>query len=338
MDQENGAPKFPPVEIWTPVRPPAAADAPAPSNAAPYIEIGPRAHRGRQLAVAILLFLLTLLSTLAVGVQFSQAYAAGSSPDFDNFFSLYVKLLAHPALLAPGIPFAFTLLGILLAHELGHYFACRIYRIDASYPYFIPAPTLIGTLGAFIRIRSPIPTRGALFDMALAGPFIGFCLAIPALAFGVAHSKVVPGADAGAAVHFGTPLAMRLLLMWLKPGVRAGDLVLHPIGRAAWVGLFATSLNLIPAGQLDGGHILYALASRRHARISLAVAITLVPLAIFYWWGWLAWAVLLLALRFRHPPLVNPWAPLGARRVGWSIVALAIFVLCFLPAPIGVTG
>ena len=164
------------------------------------------------------------------------------------------------------------------------------------------------------------------------------CLAIPALAFGVAHSKMISGAEAGTVVHFGTPLALRLLLALIRPGVAASNLVLHPIGRAAWVGLFATSLNLIPAGQLDGGHILYALDSRRHARISLAVALALVPLAIFFWWGWLAWAALLLALRFRHPPLIDPWQPLGARRVVWSVVALAMFVLCFLPAPITITG
>jgi len=262
----------------------------------------------------------------------------GKSPDFDEFFSLYLKLLAHPSLLAPGIPFAFTLLGILLAHELGHFFACRAYGIDASYPYFIPAPTLIGTLGAFIRIRSPIPTRGALFDVGISGPFVGFCLAIPALAFGIAHSKVIPGVASSASVRFGDPLALRLLLAWLKPGVKSGDVLLHPIARAAWVGLFATSLNLIPAGQLDGGHILYSLDARRHARISLAVALALVPLAIWFWWGWLAWAVLLLALRFRHPPLINPWQPLGKRRMVWSIVALAMFVLCFLPAPIVTTN
>ena len=334
MNPEDHDPKVP-VEVWTPAWPPSAA---RPYVPAQYFEIGSRAKRRKQFAVALLLFLLTLLSTLAVGAQFASAYAQGKNPDFDQFFSLYVRLLGHPNLLAPGIPFAFTLLGILLAHELGHYFACRAYGIDASYPYFIPAPTLIGTLGAFIRIRSPIPTRGALFDVGIAGPFVGFCLAIPALAFGVAHSKVIAGAAAGTVVHFGTPLALRLLLAWLKPGFAASDLVLHPIGRAAWVGLFATSLNLIPAGQLDGGHILYALDSRRHARISLAVALALVPLAIFYWWGWLAWAALLLALRFRHPPLIDPWQPLGARRVAWSVVALAMFVLCFLPAPITITG
>ena len=334
MNPENTDIKLP-AEVWTPVwRPPA----PGAYGRAAYLEIGGRARRRRQFAVALLLFLLTLLSTLAVGVQFARAYAQGRNPDFDEFFSLYLKLLAHPSLLAPGIPFAFTLLAILLAHELGHFFACRAYGIDASYPYFIPAPTLIGTLGAFIRIRSPIPTRGALFDVGIAGPFVGFCLAIPALAFGVAHSKIIAGPEVGTVVHFGTPLALRLLLAVLKPGVAASDIVLHPIGRAAWVGLFVTALNLIPAGQLDGGHILYALDSRRHARISLGVAIALVPLGIFLWWGWLMWAVLLLALRFRHPPLIDSYKPLGAHRVVWSFVALAMFVLCFLPVPIAITS
>jgi membrane-associated protease RseP (regulator of RpoE activity) len=336
MSQENDQPKFP-VEIWTPALPYASGTSGTPGYARD-VEARRRGPRRRQLAVALLLFLLTLISTLAVGAQFAGAYAAGKNPDFDLFFSQYLKLLAHPGLLAPGIPFAFTLLGILLAHELGHFFACRAYGIDASYPYFVPAPTLIGTFGAFIRIRSPIPTRSALFDVGIAGPFVGFCLAIPALAYGVAHAKMISGAEPGTVVHFGTPLALRLLLALLRPGVAASALVLHPIGRAAWVGLFATSLNLIPAGQLDGGHILYALDSRRHARISLAVALALVPLAIFCWWGWLAWAVLLLALRFRHPPLINPWQPLGTRRVLWSLVALAMFVLCFLPVPIAITG
>jgi membrane-associated protease RseP (regulator of RpoE activity) len=334
MDPDNSDIKLP-VEVWTRTWPPAAAGE---YGRPPYLDVGAREFHPKQFAIALLLFLLTLISTLAVGVQFANAYAEGRNPDFDVFFSLYLKLLAHPSLLAPGIPFAFTLLGILLAHELGHFFACRAYGIDASYPYFIPAPTLIGTLGAFIRIRSPIPTRGALFDVGISGPFVGFVLAIPALAFGVAHSKIIAVADAGTVVHFGTPLALRLLFALLKPGVAASDLVLHPIGRAAWVGLFATSLNLIPAGQLDGGHILYALDSRRHARISLAVALALVPLAIFCWWGWLAWAILLLALRFRHPPLINPWQPLGARRLVWSFVALAMFALCFMPIPIGVTS
>src|SRR6202166_4511072 len=158
----------------------------------------PRSHA--QLAVAIGLFGLTLLSTLAAGAQFAAAYAAGHAPGFDDFFSAYLRPFTHPRLFVPGIPFAAALLGILLVHELGHFFACRYYRIEASYPYFVPAPTLIGTLGAFIRIRSPIQNRQALFDVGLAGPVVGFVFAIPALAIAVLYSKVIPSSDANAAI------------------------------------------------------------------------------------------------------------------------------------------
>ncbi|MGO9640168.1 MAG: site-2 protease family protein [Candidatus Acidiferrales bacterium] len=328
---QNEGPGQRPVEIWIPARPQGSTRTP------PYWTAGQMQSRS-SLALAIFLFTLTVISTLAVGTQFASAYAAGHSPDFNNFFASYVQLLAHPRLLVAGIPFAFTLLGILLAHELGHFFACRYYGIAATYPFFIPAPTLIGTLGAFIRIRSPIVSRRALFDVGIAGPVVGFIFAIPALAIGLAHSKIVPGADAASVVQFGHPLALTLLLAVIHPGVSASDVLLHPIARGAWVGLFATALNLIPAGQLDGGHILYAVASRRHKQISLGVAIALVPLAIFAWWGWLVWAALLFALRFRHPPLLDPWTPVGREREVWALIAIAIFLLCFMPSPIVIAG
>ena len=277
------------------------------------------------------MFVLTLFSTLSAGAQFAAAYAAGHSA-LDDFFSAYFRPFQHPRLLLTGIPFALTLVGILLAHELGHFFACRYYRIQASYPYFVPAPTLIGTLGAFIRIRSPITNRRALFDMALAGPLVGFLIAVPMLAIAIAHSRVVAGGEAAAPLIFGRPLIERILEAWLRPGVAHGDLLLHPIGRAAWVGLFATALNLLPAGQLDGGHILYTLTSGRHRWISLGVAIVLLPMAML-WVGWLLWAVLLIAIGFRHPPLIDKWEPLDRRRRIWAVVAVAIFLLCFMPAP-----
>src|SRR3989440_11624871 len=236
-----------------------------------YWEPNQKRWRRRSFAIATLLFLLTLISTLVVGASFAASYAVGQSPEIDSFFSMYGTLLAHPRYLFAGVPFAFTLLGILLAHELGHYFACRYYGISASYPYFIPAPTLIGTLGAFIRIRSPIYNRKALFDVGLAGPVVGFLLAMPALAIAIAYSKVVPAAQAGSPVIFGDPLLARLLITWLRPGVLPRDLLLHPVGRAAWGGLFATGLNLLPAGQFDGGHILYSVASERHRLISFGV-------------------------------------------------------------------
>ncbi len=223
---------------------------------------GTTPRRRRPLALALILFLLTVVSTLAVGAQFSQAYANDEAPfssDFNPAAPLFAAL-AHPSLLLLGIPFSFTLMGILLAHELGHYFACRLYGIDASYPYFIPAPTLIGTMGAFIRIRSPIANRKALFDVGLAGPVVGFLFAVPALAVAIMYSKVVPGAQADALLVFGNPPLMKILMAVLRPGVTPDSLLLHPVGRAAWVGLFATALNLLPAGQLDGGHIVYSVA------------------------------------------------------------------------------
>jgi membrane-associated protease RseP (regulator of RpoE activity) len=288
----------------------------------------------KSLAIAVLLFLLTLISTLAVGAQFASAYAAGQSPEFNDFLLTYAVLLTHPQLLLAGVPFAFTLIGILLAHELGHFFACRYYGISASYPYFIPAPTLIGTLGAFIRIRSPIYNRKALFDVGLAGPVVGFLFAIPALAIAVLYSKVVPFSEAHASIVFGQPVALRLLEAILRPNIAAGDLLLHPIGRAAWVGLFATALNLLPGGQLDGGHILYATASKYHRKITLAVALLLMPLGYFFWRGWIFWSILLLAIGFRHPPLLNRWEKLDPARLMWTGVAILIFFLCFMPTPV----
>jgi len=290
-------------------------------------------QRRRSLLFALILFLLTVLSTLAVGAQFSLAYAQGRAPDFESFVLAYAEIVDRPALLLRGLSFSFTLIGILLAHELGHYFACRYYKIAASYPYFLPAPTLIGTLGAFIRIRSPIVNRKALFDVGIAGPIVGFLFAVPALAIGIVFSKAIPGAESNSYVIFGNPLLPRLLEAWLRPEVSHGDLLLHPIARAAWVGLFATALNLLPAGQLDGGHILYSFASRWHRRISLAVAVLMVPLAYYCWAGWLPWAVLLLLIGFRHPPLMDRWEPIDGRRRIWAFVALLIFLLCFTPWP-----
>jgi membrane-associated protease RseP (regulator of RpoE activity) len=287
----------------------------------------------RSLIVAIGLFIITAFSTLAAGAQFAAAYAANRSPGFESFFSDYFRPFVEPGLFVSGIPFAVTLLGILLAHELGHFFACRHYHISATYPYFIPAPTLIGTLGAFIRIRSPIFNRRALFDMALAGPLVGFLIAVPALASAVLFSKVITPSDASYSLAFGQPLVERLLELVLRPGIPHACLLLHPVGRAAWVGLFATALNLLPAGQLDGGHILYAVAARRHRQVSFAVALLLVPLAVKFWAGWLVWAVLLVAIGFRHPPLIDRWEPLDRRRRILSGIALAIFILCFMPAP-----
>jgi len=303
----------------------------------PYLAQAPPPPRKRPLWPALILFLFTVLSTLAVGAEFAQSYAANREPfsGDQNPLSAMVAPFSHPQLLVLGIPFSFTLLGILLAHEMGHYVACKLYRIDVSYPYFIPAPTLIGTFGAFIRIRSPITTRRALFDVGLAGPVAGIVLAIPAMAYAVATAKVVPHVDATAAIAFGHPLLEWIFLALFHPHVNPNWILLPPIGRAAWVGLFATALNLLPAWQLDGGHIVYTLTSRYHRWISMVVALSLLAIGqlspLWYVWGGL---LLILNWRFPHPPLVDRWEPLDAGRRMWAVVALVIFLLCFMPSPV----
>jgi membrane-associated protease RseP (regulator of RpoE activity) len=297
-----------------------------------YYRPPPQRTHWPSLALSVGLFFVTALSTMAAGTQFAAAYAVGQAPNFDNFFSAYLLPFSRPRLFLSGLPFALTLMGILLAHELGHYFACRHYRIYATYPFFIPAPTLIGTLGAFIRIRSAIFNRRALFDMAIAGPLAGFVIAVPTLAIAIARSKISVDATASSLL-FGQPLVERLFEMMLRPGVPHSMLLLSPVGRAAWVGLFVTALNLLPAGQLDGGHILYTLISRQHRWISLGVALLLLPLALL-WVGWVLWAVLIAAIAFRgHPPLIDRWQPLDRNRRIMAGVALAILLLCFMPAP-----
>jgi membrane-associated protease RseP (regulator of RpoE activity) len=290
----------------------------------------------RMLIVACVLFLLTLCTCLAAGTQFAIAYANDRAASLDEFVRAFKLFYQHPAGLVAGLPFAITLLAILLAHELGHFFACRYHHIRASYPFFIPFPSLIGTFGAFILIRSPIRTARALFDVGASGPFAGFVLAIPALAYGVLHAKPVPElADAAQADFvFGTPLLLRLFAAVLHPGISAGTLLLHPIGRAAWVGLFATSLNLLPASQLDGGHILRSLSPRLHRYVSILVPVALILLGFFHFWqGWYIWGGLLFAIRFLRVAPIYDLVPLDASRRWAAFCALLIFVLCFMPAP-----
>jgi membrane-associated protease RseP (regulator of RpoE activity) len=322
MSEGNGHGRIP-VEILDMRTPPMAAFRPP----------GPKP---RPIWPALFLFLLTVLSTLAVGAEFAASYARNGEPfsGDQNPFTLMLLPFEHPVLLALGIPFSFTLLAILFAHEMGHYVACKIYGIDVSYPYFIPAPTLFGTFGAFIRIRSPITTRRALFDIGLAGPVAGFVLALPALAYGVGTSKIVPRAEDTAAVVFGHPLLMRILAALFHPHVDVTSILLNPIGRAAWVGLFVTALNLLPVWQLDGGHILFSLTGAWHRKISIMTSLALLSMghldALWYIWGGL---LLVLTLRFRHPPVYDPWTLLDPWRRAWALAALAMFVLCFTPWP-----
>jgi len=303
-----------------------------------YVPILPRPSL-RSLILAVALFFLTLCTCLVAGTQFAVAYANQQAASVDEFLRAFTLLYKNPASLLAGLPFAATLLTILLAHELGHFFACRRHHIHSTYPFFIPFPSLIGTFGAFILIRSPIRTTRALFDVGASGPIVGFLFAVPALIYGVLHSSIVP-----ALAHpdpsqtdfvFGTPLLLRLLDNIFHPGVNSSFLLLPPIGRAAWVGLFATSLNLLPAGQLDGGHILRSVSPRTHKILSWLVPVLLLMLGkLSQWPVWYVWAALLFAIRLLRTPPVYDAAPLDPQRLFAAFLALIIFVLSFMPAPI----
>jgi len=284
-----------------------------------------------------LLLFLTFVSTLIVGAHIALNYQRNYPAfDWDISRAFLAGILHNPSLLTLGIPFSLTLLSILLAHELGHYFTCRYYGIAASYPYFIPAPTLIGTMGAFIRIKTPITTRRALFDVGISGPLAGFIVALPALIVATLKCQAVIPVSFPDTITLGNPLAITLLGRILRPGLNPGSISLQPVGCAAWVGLFATALNLLPMGQLDGGHLLYAVLGEKHRTVSRGLFLALVPLGVFCWAGWMVWAVVLLVVGLRHPVVMSPSEPLDNVRKTLALVATLIFLLTFVPTPFAV--
>jgi membrane-associated protease RseP (regulator of RpoE activity) len=281
----------------------------------------------------LLLLALTLATTTGMGALMVENFRR-NLPAFDveRDMGALVAMWSHPLSLLSGLPFSVALLTILLAHEFGHYLTCRYYRVNASLPYFIPAPTFIGTFGAFIRISSPIYSRQVLFDIGIAGPLAGFVFLLPVLAIGLAFSKVLPGIAHRGDLIFGMPPLVWLLEKVIFPGVATADIYLHPVARAAWVGIFATALNLLPIGQLDGGHILYSFFGERHKLLSKIFIAGLIPLGFLYW-PWFLWAVLLAVLGRRHPSIFDT-TRLDAGRRWLGALALLIFCLCFMPAPI----
>lgn len=287
----------------------------------------------RRFWLHILLFLLTVLSTSFVGARMVENFD-GNRPTFilEDDLAAYAEIFQDPVRILAGLSFSLPLLTILLAHEFGHYFACSYYGLDASLPYFLPAPTFIGTLGAFIRIRSPIYSRRELFDVGVAGPIAGFVFLLPALAIGLAFSKVIPGIALQGDLVFEAPLIVRALEWAIFPGVPTADIYLHPVARAAWVGLFATALNLLPFGQLDGGHILYSVTSERFRLLTRIFWLVLLPLGVLYW-PWWAWAAVLFFFGLKHPPIYDP-EPLSPGRIRIAWLSLFLFVICFMPAPI----
>lgn len=289
----------------------------------------------------LLLLLITFVTTTVVGARlqynFNENLPALSATE-DALPLFPVDWIVHdPGELALGLPFSLTLMAILLAHEMGHYVYCQRYGVFATLPYFIPAPTLIGTLGAFIRIKSRIHSRAALFDIGIAGPIAGFVIALPALLFALPLSRAA-GPPLPNELHFGMPAIFHITHLLMGPFVESlaiplDQLRLHPVAIAAWVGMFATSLNLLPGGQLDGGHIVYSVAPYQHRWISRMTIAILIPLAVWYWMGWLLWAALLGVTGMRHPA-VPVWPELDVRRRKFSLVALALLALTVIPAPI----
>jgi membrane-associated protease RseP (regulator of RpoE activity) len=294
----------------------------------------------------IVLLLATIFTTLVVGARmefnFQHNQPALSLNDDGVLFPL-PWVLAEPSRLLLGVPFASTLMLILLAHEMGHYLCCRYYGVHATLPFFIPAPTLIGTLGAFIRIRSPIRSRAALFDIGIAGPIAGFVVAVTVLIFALPLSKVMSPAMASPDIQLGYPLIFRLAwyvlpLAHLKASSSAlHSIYFHPTAIAAWVGMFATSLNLLPGGQLDGGHIVFSLAPRAHKMVSRLTILALIPMAFYFWAGWLLWAILLRISGMRHP-MVAEWPGVTGVRRWIAAFGLVMLILTLAPAPFGPHG
>lgn len=252
-----------------------------------------------------------------------------------------LRVWRDPALLGAGLQISLTLLFILAAHEMGHYLVCRRYGIAATVPYFLPFPLGFGTLGAFIRIKSPIRWKRELFDVGVAGPLAGFLVLLPFLFYGVAHSRVGsfvavadPSRARAALLVPGRCLAIEIASRLFHGPLRAGEtLDLHPIAFAAWFGLLATALNLLPLSQLDGGHILYAALGRWQRRLARPLWIALAAAGLL-WPGWWVWCGIVLVFRLQHPPVADEDRPLNPGRRWVAALALLLLVLCFTPVPL----
>jgi Zn-dependent protease len=301
--------------------------------------------------IHIVLLLATIFTTLVVGSHMQASFNGGRSAfsfDDDSAFPLFPLEVAwkHPGQLLLGIPFSTSLMLILLAHEMGHYLYCVHYDVNASLPYFIPFPSLVGTMGAFIRIRSPIRSRAALFDIGIAGPIAGFVVALSVLIFALGLSHPIPasafaspdGPYPNLELHLPIVFALvhRLLAtLGLEHGTAALPLnrvYLHPVAIAAWFGMFATSLNLLPGGQLDGGHIVYSIVPRAHRFISRLTILILIPMAVYLWAGWLIWAILLELSSLRHPQVAE-WPKVTGGRRWLAAFAVVMLALTLVPAP-----
>jgi membrane-associated protease RseP (regulator of RpoE activity) len=285
----------------------------------------PEATKARRIPVMnIALFLTTLLTTTMAGAT--------------NVVGRIINPLTDPLALLAGVPFAATLMSVLLVHELGHYLVSRVHGVRATLPYFIPGPPfLIGTFGAFIRMKSPPVNRRALFDVGAAGPWAGVIVAVPAVIVGLSLSEVRALEPDAYGWFFGDSLLFSFLTRAVL-GVSPDEMtiLLHPVALAGWLGLFVTFLNLIPVGQLDGGHVSYALFGRFHRWPARAFLLVILGLGFYGWQGWFVWAILLVFLGVEHPPTLDRVTPLDPMRRIAAWATLALFAVTFIPVPFSV--
>jgi hypothetical protein len=292
----------------------------------------------RKYGLPVLLLALSVVTTTANGARFMQNFVEGLPPVVrDSDLWPWSWLLEHPAMFKTGWAFSASLLGILLIHEFGHYFACRCHGICSTLPWVLPAPTLSGTAGAIIKLRDPIASRDALMDVGIYGPLVGYLASLVAVAVGFTLSLHAAAEAHSAIVRFGgEPISIRLihaLVAHWNPSTPAFDNIApHPVLVAGWIGLFITSLNLIPAGQLDGGHILYAVSPRAHKAVTRLLPVALLLMGVVCWVGWLLWGLLLMMPALRHPKVAT-LPELSRGRMALALVALIIFALTFTPTP-----
>jgi len=301
-----------------------------PNPQAQRLKAGRESEQTTRPLLALALMLITLLTTTAIGGEIAGVTVEQSQAD--------------PTVLLKGLPYAIALMAILSIHELGHYIAARFYKVRATLPYFIPVPFFLGTFGAFIQMRSPVPNRKALFDIGIAGPLAGFAVTLPILIWGLAHSQVVPLSDASGLLNFQSlnprfSLLLTVLSKWTLGSQLTAKMAiyLHPVAVAGYIGLVMTAFNLMPIGQLDGGHIVHAMFGQRTgaaigqmARLLMLVRALIEP-------DLLLWAIILLLLPITDEPALNDVSELDNRRDFWGLVAIVLLVSIVLP-PAGIAG
>lgn len=291
----------------------------------------------------LILFILTFFTTTAMGLfQWSLSfYAAKGIINYNilnysgnNIIKYYSQvLLENKFLMMEAIKYSLALLIFLLAHEFGHYLACKHHGVQATLPYLIPVPFAFGTMGAVIKMRGPIPNKKVLFDIGIAGPLAGFTVALPLLYYGIKNSFFI-NPISGGAIYFGEPIIWKIFHLLIFGSYSNGkELMAHPVAFASWFALLATALNLFPMGQLDGGHILYALLGRK-AIIVFKVFFGFIVALVLIWPYWIVWVIIGWFLGLKHPPVLDETVPLGTDRKILSIIAALIFILCFIIIPI----